>query len=104
MRLQILGARMAVNYFIHPLDGCFERVRRADEHLADLEQRARDVFLQQANSVVIEFDSNHPGGIKNFSRPAETFFGMRFGVLIGEICYNLRSALDYLVFELARNN
>jgi hypothetical protein len=26
---------------------------------------------------------------------------MQFGILMGEICYNLRSALDYLVFELA---
>jgi hypothetical protein len=29
---------------------------------------------------------------------------MRIGVLIGEICYNLRSALDYLVFELAKHD
>jgi hypothetical protein len=24
--------------------------------------------------------------------------------LVGEICYNLRSALDYLVFELAKHD
>jgi hypothetical protein len=27
---------------------------------------------------------------------------MRIAILIGEVCYNLRSALDYLVFELAK--
>jgi len=27
---------------------------------------------------------------------------MRFGILVGEIFYNLRAALDYLVFELAK--
>jgi hypothetical protein len=27
---------------------------------------------------------------------------MRFGVLVGEIFYNLRSSLDYLIFELAQ--
>jgi hypothetical protein len=27
---------------------------------------------------------------------------MRVGILVGEICYNLRSALDYLIFELAK--
>ena len=29
---------------------------------------------------------------------------MRIGVLIGEICYNLRSALDYLVFEIFKHD
>jgi hypothetical protein len=27
---------------------------------------------------------------------------LKFSVLVGEICYNLRAALDYLVYELAR--
>jgi hypothetical protein len=27
---------------------------------------------------------------------------LMFGVLVGEICYNLRAALDYLIYELAR--
>jgi hypothetical protein len=34
--------------------------------------------------------------------PPETYFDMRLPILVGEIAYNLRSALDYLVFELAR--
>jgi hypothetical protein len=29
---------------------------------------------------------------------------MRIPILVGEICHNLRSALDYLVFELARHD
>jgi len=29
---------------------------------------------------------------------------MRIGVLIGEICYNFRSALDYFIFELAKHD
>jgi len=29
---------------------------------------------------------------------------LKFGVLVGEVCYNLRAALDYLVFELAIND
>jgi hypothetical protein len=33
--------------------------------------------------------------------PLAPFVTMRVGVLIGEVCYNLRSALDYLVFALA---
>jgi hypothetical protein len=29
---------------------------------------------------------------------------MRIGVLIGEVCYNLRSALDYFIFALAKHD
>jgi hypothetical protein len=91
-----------VDYLTHSLDSSFERVRRANEHLADLEQRIRDAFTQQADSIVIDFHSSPPGGIKEVHHPAQTFWPMRTAVLIGEICYNLRAALDYLVFELAK--
>src|ERR1700731_4138428 len=93
-----------VEYLTHPLDGGFERIRRANEHLADLEQRVRDTFIQQAESIAsaIEFDSNPPGEIKKVHPPTQTFWPMRIAILIGEICYNLRAALDYLVFELAK--
>lgn len=91
-----------VAYLKHPLDGCFERVRRADEHLADLKTKFATVFVQQANAIGIEFDPNHSYRIAKVMQPPKTFFGMRIAILVGEICYNLRSALDYLVFELAK--
>jgi hypothetical protein len=91
-----------VDYLTHPLDSCFKRVERAHEHLLNLMAQADDAFRKQANSVVFEFDPNPPyKSITNLSLPTETFYGMQFGILMGEICYNLRSALDYLVFELA---
>jgi hypothetical protein len=89
-----------VEYINHPLDPGFARVRRANEHLADLDDRIGDVFRQQENTVVVEFDLYPPHGIK-IHPPTETFFGLRIPILIGEACYNLRCALDYLVFELA---
>jgi hypothetical protein len=90
------------DYLRHPLDGCFKRVERAHEHLLDLKAQAEAVFRQQADTVVFEFDPNPPHKrITNISLPAETFYGMQFGIVMGELCYNLRSALDYLVFELA---
>jgi hypothetical protein len=92
-----------VDYLTHPLDSCFKRVERAHEHLLNLMAQADDTFRKQANSVVFEFDPNPPyKRTINHSLPTETFYGMQFGILMGEICYNLRSALDYLVFELAR--
>jgi hypothetical protein len=90
-----------VNYFVHPLDGCQERARRADEHLAELEREIAIVFEKQANAVRFDLDPKPPHGATNVRRPPETFFGMRVGTLVGEICYNLRCALDYLVYALA---
>ena len=90
------------DYLLHPLDGCFERVRRADEHFAELQREIAIVFEKQANSVGIQFDPNPPYRIVKVWLPPETFFGMHIGTLTGEIFYNLRTALDYLIFELAK--
>ncbi len=85
-----------------PLDGCFERVRRAEEHLTDFKKRIVIMFRKQADAVGIKFDLLPPHRVKDPILPSETFYDMRFPVLIGEICYNLRTALDWLVFEVAK--
>lgn len=91
-----------VNYGVHPLDGSFEREWRAGEHLVELEGEIANVFRRQAYNVPFDLDPNPPHGAINVRLPPETFFGMRIGILVGEVCYNLRSALDYLIFELAK--
>ena len=58
--------------------------------------------MKQAYAVGITLDPNAPYHVIKVTLPPETFFDMRFGVLIGEIFYNLRCASDYLVFELAK--
>jgi hypothetical protein len=80
------------NYHRHPLEGCFERVRRADEHLIDLKARIEIAFAQQANAIGVEFDPNPPYSGIRLTPSRETFFGMSIGIRIGEVCYNLRSA------------
>jgi hypothetical protein len=85
------------------LNGAFERVGRTNEHLADLRQRLAELFRRQEDSIVFQFDPNPPHELKvtavDYPRPS-----MRIGVLIGEISYNLRSAMDYLVFALAQHD
>jgi len=84
----------------HPLDGCFALIARAMAHQqsfdADLFAVASDPHLgpifdvkmhhkQQGFAVVCENDF---------------FFPPRLGVIFGEVMYDLRCALDNLVFEL----
>jgi hypothetical protein len=83
----------------HPLDGAFDRVARAETHLANLKVRIRRA---EANLSLVKF--SRKGGRTSashkkfapFRRPAI------LSILVGEIIYNLRAALDYLVYELAR--
>jgi hypothetical protein len=83
----------------HALNPCFERVVRAGEHLADLRHRLLAALRKQEDSVICYFDPNPPYVLKT-TTPDFPLPPMRIGVLIGEVCYNLRSALDYFVFEI----
>jgi hypothetical protein len=100
----------------HPLDGAIRRVLRAEEHIADLERRIEELRDRNADAVFTNLDLEalapshefiHEGRFLGAASPLE--FGtidtpLIFPVIIGEVCYNLRSALDYLVYELAIND
>ena len=87
----------------HPLDLAVARVTRAEEHFADLLQRI--VLHGQARTEEIEF-SHHPTEAKGIvvDRKRDLPPDPMFSILVGEICYNLRAALDYLVFELSKHD
>jgi hypothetical protein len=93
---------MVIHYFKHPLDGCRERARRADEHLAELERQIALAFKKQAHTAPFNLDPNPPHRVINEGLPPETFAGVRLGTLTGEACYNFRCALDYLIYALAK--
>jgi len=83
----------------HPLDGAFERVARAEKHVADLKARIRKA---ETNLSLVKF--KRKGGRTDFVLP-KNFAPFRrpalLSILVGEVIYNLRAALDYLVYELA---
>ncbi len=85
----------------HVLNGAFERVARAEEHLRDLRLQIARWLLEQEDAVILKFDPQPPHerivDTRNCIGPP-----LIVGILIGEIAYNLRSALDYLVFKLAK--
>jgi hypothetical protein len=85
----------------HPLDSAFERVDRAGEHFSEFKRRAAVWNNAQYQATTWQFDPQDPSKIsvglsKIIPMP------LRIGTLVGEICYNLRTALDYLIFELAK--
>jgi hypothetical protein len=85
----------------HPLAGAFERVKRAGEHLDDLRLRIDAMSQQQKEAFLAHFDLNP---LHQRALPDPMPASMRVPILVGEICYNLRSALDYLIFELAKRD
>lgn len=86
----------------HPLDGSFARIRRAEKHLSDLlvlveafERLHKDLlyadYHEQSGKVVIGM--KHPPEV-----PVDV------SLVVSDTVHNLRAALDYLVYELARQD
>jgi hypothetical protein len=87
----------------HPLDGAFERLDRAQKHFAELCGHVATFRQEYLDACRIYVEPNPPYEIHPF--PPQTIDHPPIvSVLLGEIVYNLRSALDYLAFELARHD
>lgn len=85
----------------HSLDGAFGRVVRAEQHFSELVGRIEALRQEQYDAIAWELDLERPGEVR-VSRTKYVLVPLLFSILVGEICYNLRAALDYLIFELAR--
>jgi len=90
-------------FAIHPLDGAFQRVDRAQEHFGELQRHISVIRQRYVDTARIYFDPNPPH--RAYAYPSgEISYPPILSIVLGEICYNLRSALDYLIFELARED
>jgi len=81
------------------LDRAFARVTRTEEQLADFVRQVARRGQEEINAITFKVDPNHPKQFAIDKPKLPIDFG--FSIRIGEIIYNLRAALDYLVFELA---
>jgi len=93
---------------MHPLDGAIERVVRAREHLSDLKIRVAAIRWDKIRGVTIKkqrvrtpFPPNKWAYANVVYAGGADFPPPIISILVGEIIYNLRAALDYLVYELA---
>jgi hypothetical protein len=94
---------------MHPLDGAYERVNGAREHLDTLKPLIRDFSQEVSKGVTLNYKMGVsivrgqkrrvPIGNAKMTQGATP---PRISRLIGEVVQNLRTALDYLVYELAR--
>lgn len=82
-----------------PLDGAFRRIDRAKERLDEFLALQASYRLDQSHVVTIH---THPElrYIPSIE-PAGPPISLLVGIVVGEAIYNLRAALDYLIFELA---
>jgi hypothetical protein len=77
------------------LDDARARVNRAKEHITSLEREIAAVLPPDRTiTTVVAGPAFLAGGTKDISAPPI------LAILVGETLYNLRSALDYLVYEL----
>lgn len=86
---------------MHPLDGADVRLNRVVKHLAELKETIGrfldDEHEIAASSVHLNPDPGPPVIYTRHESPIPPIIP----ILVGEIVYHLRAALDYLVYELA---
>lgn len=87
---------------MHPLEGPRGKIDRAKSQIKTLETELRSFREQYTYRVVVaEFDSDTGYYPLCVSTNAPQDFDVAWSVTVGEIAYNLRSALDQLVCRLA---
>ncbi len=87
----------------HPLDGPRLKVRRAKVKINGL-RLTQDAFAKDANYKLIRAEFNPKTGKYAYRVLIDILPSLDWGICIGEIAYNLRSALDGLVWQLALKN
>ncbi len=79
------------------LDDARARVVRASEHIARMKNELATILTNRTQWQIR--GTEQAGG--QFVESGDLYFPPIINILVGEIIYNLRAALDYLVYELA---
>jgi hypothetical protein len=75
------------------LDGAYARISRAEEHIERLKR--------EEPTTIFDDTDWEPERYGSLALRETDVAGTIISILVGEIVYNLRAALDYLVYELA---
>src|SRR5229473_140882 len=88
----------------HPLDHAFARLDRTEEHLTDLRRRCDAFIDEQRKSARLDLKTQPSGEPRKLVDFPSTEPPLVLRVIVGEIAYNMRSALDYLIYALAEHD
>jgi hypothetical protein len=83
--------------------GCWAKLRRAEEHLVHLRERVQGFVDGNAYGVEPDYDF-YAGEVVVYGKALREPPIAEWGVIIGDIVHNLRSALDHLVWQLTLIN
>lgn len=100
----IASNRLAFNVPVaprHPLDGAIARIDRAREHLEEFGRLANEYGRKYLAEVTVEPHPYLPQQVRVRAFQSNRSIVPIFGVIAGEAAYNLRAAMDYLIYELA---
>jgi hypothetical protein len=89
----------------HPLDHTYFRLDWARKRLAELKS-VNKVYIDKEAEIIgnsASVNINPESGNPQIRYPADTghLIPVSFPILVGEISYNLRASLDYLIYRLA---
>jgi hypothetical protein len=83
----------------HPLDGCWAKIKRANENIDNL--RTEIINFTGSNDYRVVRDVNKETRKYTFRAfGPDNAIPLRFSVLAGEIIHHLRSSLDHLTWAL----
>lgn len=86
----------------YPLHGAYLKIARATKHLDDLEAALNTWFDEgKGYGSTVE---DEPDGWQLFRHKTLKDLPLDFGVLVGDVAHNARSALDHLAWELVELN
>lgn len=85
-----------------PLEGCWAKIERAKGHIAELESQI--VAGRDRDYRIVKESSPDQPGLLIFRSRVDADAMTRYGVIVGDIAHNLRSALDNLVWQLVLAN
>jgi len=88
---------------MHPLDGPRLKIRRAQGKIDTL-SLAEQAFWSEAKYEIVRAEFNPVTGKDIYRVLIDVVPPLDWGICIGEVVHNLRSALDGLVWQLARLN
>jgi len=85
----------------HPLDGIWEKIKRADEHIKNLDLDITSFLQSDIYKIVGYPQSETREHVLRVMGPPPP---LRFSVIAGEVIHQCRSALDHLIWQLVLAN